>query len=266
MGMNSRIRSRSLRNLAAGAAVALAAFTPAASADVIEFSWNLTGDSAPTGVHQRTFTSAQSNPSSVLTARAYATGNNDGTGNIVARNLGLYSGGLGVSGGSDSTSSPNHSLDNVGVNDLILFEFASGGYNPKSITIGWKENDADIQLWVGGPNSAGLNLTTACGGTACDISDLASLGFSTPALEYTDLTVNVAKLLNTTLTGRYLLVAARFEGGEISGGDDDYMKISSLVAKVSRVPEPATAGLLLLGLAALGRSRKARQFAGERAS
>ena len=264
--MNSHIRSRSLRIVTAGAALALAAFTPAASADIIEFSWNLTGDSAPTGVHQRTFTSAQSNPSSVLTARAYATGNNDGTGNIVARNLGLYSGGLGVSGGTDSTSSPNHALDNVGVNDLILFEFAAGGYNPKSVTIGWKQGDADIQLWVGGPNSAGLNLVTACAGGNCDISELASMGFSVPALQYTDLAVGVPQLLSTTLTGRYLLVAARFEGGDISGGDDDYMKISSVVAKVSRVPEPATAGLLLLGLVALGRSRKAREIAGKRAS
>jgi hypothetical protein len=264
--MNSHSKSRSLRNLTAGAAIALAGFTPAASADVIEFSWNLTGNSAPT-VHQRTFSSVQNNPSSVLTARAYATSGTNGTGDIVTRNLGLYSGGLGVSGTtSDPNTSPNHSLDNVGPNDLILFEFAAGGYNPKSITIGWKENDADIQLWVGGPNSAGLNLTTACGGTACDISDLASLGFSTPALEYADLTVNVAKLLNTTLTGRYLLVAARFEGGSISGGDDDYMKISSIVAKVSKVPEPGAAGLLLLGLAALGRSRKTRKTAGERAS
>jgi hypothetical protein len=263
--MNSHIRSRSLRNLTAGASVALAAFTPAASADVIEFSWNLTGNSAPT-VHQRTFTSVQNSPSSLLTARAYATGGTDGTGNIVSRYLGLYSGGLGVSGGNDSTSSPNHALDNVGVNDLILFEFAAGGYNPKSVTIGWKQGDADIQIWVGGPNSAGLNLTNACAGGNCDISELASLGFSVPALQYTDLAVGVPRLLSTTLTGRYLLVAARFEGGEISGGDDDYMKISGLVAKVSRVPEPATAGLLLLALAALGRSRKARQIAGERAS
>ena len=263
--MNSHIKSRSLRNLTAGAAVALAAFTPAASADVIEFSWNLTGNSAPT-VHQRTFTSVQSNPSSLLTARAYATSGTDGTGNIVSRNLGVYSGGLGVSGGTDSTSSPNHSLDNVGVNDLILFEFGAGGYNPKSVTIGWKQGDADIQIWVGGPNSAGLNLTTACAGGNCDITELASIGFSVPALQYTDLAVGVPQLLNTTLTGRYLLLAARFEGGSISGGDDDYMKISSLVARVSHVPEPAAAGLLLIGLAALGRSRKARQIARERAS
>jgi len=262
--MSGKVGLGMLRNLTAGAALALASFAPPAAADVIEFSWNLTGNSAPT-VHERTFTSVQNSPSSILTARAYATGNDDGTGNIVARNLGLYSGGLGVSGGSDSTSSPNHSLDNVGANDLILFEFDAGGYNPRSITIGWKQGDADIQIWVGGPGSAGLNLATACAGGNCDVSELAAIGFSVPALEYADLAVNTPRLLSTTLTGRYLLVAPRFEGGAIPGGDEDYMKISSLVAMVSRVPEPATASLVLIALAALGRSRKARKPARARA-
>ena len=249
----------SLRNAVCTIAVLiLGAAVPAAAAP-ITFDWTTTTSGNGTGTNAgRSFTDTVGLVTSVLKARAYATTQTNGNGDLISRNLGIYSGGLGVHGTStdDPSTSPNHSLDSVGKNDLILFEFDSAAYNPQSISIGWKQGDADIQVWIGGPNIANLDLTNyaGCSG-ACTVSELDDIGFHTPALEYVDLALNTPRALNTTFTGRYMLVAARFEGGEISGGDDDYMKISLIVA-TTKVSEPGTYGLLLLGLFAAAFSRR----------
>lgn len=195
------------------------------------------------GTNELTFT-ATGFPSVLLKARAFWT--SSGTGSSTFSNSGatltIYgSNGFGLNNGSSDSSSPQHAVDNNGRKDFVLFEFSSNTFDPESFKIGYKDTDADIQFWLGNSNTAGLNLATACSG-ACSISGLAALGF-TALTSFSNVPTNTAQNFNTSLTGRYLLVA-----GNLSDSND-YFKISQVVA--ATVPEPASFALFGFGLAGL---------------
>ncbi|GAB1718392.1 MAG: hypothetical protein NTAFB09_01230 [Nitrosospira sp.] len=195
----------------------------------------------------------------VLKARAYSTNNDSGTGDFKKATINVYDGGIGVRNPdqSEENSSPNHSIDNYGRDDLVVFEFSSTTFSPESFMIGWKSGDADIRAWIGGDTlAAGYNFA----GTA--FSDLASLGFT--MFSFNNVAVDTVKNFNTDLTGRYLIFAPQpYNSG---GGDKnyDYFKISQIkgeyitVLPDTPVSEPGTLalmGIALAGLWAKGRRR-----------
>ena len=126
--------------------------------DTFTFSGSGSDSGSP---NTRTFTSAKG-----LTVKVRAFSRAKGTGIWSPAFVGLYSKGLGVTDSSEDGSEPSHSVDNVGRDNFLLFEFSQPVIVDRAF-LGWVSSDSDLNIWVG--NSTGLPL---------DDSVLSSFGFT----------------------------------------------------------------------------------------
>lgn len=251
------------------------AFSAALTWDILTCSTDC-NNLAPTGVapsiygNTRTYTSG----GQVLTVSAFATSNNDGTGNFVASYLGSYppTSGLGVNAPTGATpatqtgdgngSSNQHAVENSGRNDLIVFKFPNSNFIPLSVALSvfGAGGDTDITAYVGG--SGNLDFTTLSYAT------LAANGFT----QYTSANAAVdgtnsnrtagLNLSNLNLAGQYLVLGAK------NSDTDDQFKVGVITADIKpqggppQVAEPSS--LLLLGAGLLGISRRILRGRGTR--
>lgn len=190
----------------------------------------------------------------ILKARAYATNNNNGSGEFEEATIAVYNGGIGVRNPDQWTEWfwPQHGVDSYGRNDLVVFEYASE-YKSTGFEIGWKFFDSDIRAWVGGEDlGAGYNFE------GVKFADLAGLGFTSE--NFNNVPINTQRSLDSDATGLYLILTPRHY--------NDFFKISQITGErgivvpppppdpQNPVPEPGTAALLGIALAGFWANRR----------
>ncbi len=196
---------------------------PSGGVDVtVDFGFNVTttgvcenmfleGNTATSGTAGNTITFT----SGAISAKASAY-SRDSAGAWRTAYLGRYAGGLGVTDGSEGTGSGNsHTVDNIGRNNYILFEF-SQLVTVTSAFIGYVSGDSDLRVWVGTVNDP-FNLHY-------DLSDsfLSNLGFTEVSLGGS--TTRTANFNAGKVAGNVFVIAANT--GESS--PNDQFKVAEL--------------------------------------
>lgn len=187
-------------------------------------------------------------------------------------NMFRYDGyGLGISTTNESTSNPQHTVDNSGNTEAFLINFGSQNFALNELSLGYIYNDADVSIlrYTGttAPTLSASNVSNLKNTTGWEfVGNYGNLSTATP------LTFNNT---GTVKTASWWLVSAynsAYSGLAPSGNlsnSDDYFKLSGFGASIvtpppapnTSVPEPGTFALLgvaVLGFAAARRKSKAK--------
>jgi hypothetical protein len=193
-----------------------------------------------------------------LTMNAYA---NTGSGaKFAAAKLGDYSSsGFGVSASGETTTSPQHAMDNSGNLELMLMKFDSS-IALTSLQAGWWSNDSDVSVlaYTGNGNA----LTDLTGATE---STLLSTGWTLVG-NYANIATNATTINAGAISSSYWIVSAYSSsfGGGFDPALKDYLKIKQVAGNFTcvnsndpsctppppGVPEPVS--LALVGVALVG--------------
>lgn len=177
--------------------------------------------------------------------------------------------GVGITSSNESTTSPQHAIDNYGATEALLINFGSADFALNQLLIGWAYSDADISiLRYTGTQAPTLGAST-----------VASLKNAT-GWEWVGDYANTGSVLNfnngsDVKTASWWLVSAynsAYSGTAASGNltnNNDYFKLSGFAGTVvpattpttpgTSVPEPGTFalfGVALLGFVAARRKSK----------
>ena len=205
-----------------------------------------------------------------VTASAWS--NTGSGGDLQTGTLNLYSGGLGVTNQGESGTPPNHSTDNSGYIDSILFDFGGDAVDLSDVSVGWWYNDSDISVLA----YTGSGDPTADLGAGNTYNDLLGSGWSlvgnydnvgqnggTATVNPDDVSSSywLIGALNTDLTSTS---CSSYSYSYSTSNCSDYVKIYALAGDTgngggtppSQVPVPGTLALFGLGLLLTGLRRR----------
>ena len=173
-------------------------------------------------------------------------------------------------------NAPQHAIDNNGVDDILVVDFGSTGWDVNSFSLGYTCNASTgasagtvaVEAWLGGASGTAINFATEKFSTDQDLNAVPIVGgFTRLTLNNDPSGVGTITAPSTTPTGRYLVLTGALGAGTINGvavnGYSDAFKVSQIVASQTTVPPsvpiPGSLPLIALGLVALRFAR--RRFA-----
>ncbi|MDO6416047.1 PEPxxWA-CTERM sorting domain-containing protein [Sphingomonas sp. BIUV-7] len=254
--MTSRIQGLAIA--ATAAAIAIAA--PAAATS---FVFNTTGNN--TTVSSKVFSSTVAG--TTLNVRVSAWQAVDKAGNtdlddIQSASLGLWDGGLGVtgylngsSGSSESTAGNHHQIDNIGNVDFIMLQFDKA----VSLTSIYRNvydlegvkgaDDSDAAYWADTGKAIGTDWTAVYPLSGLDVSEKL----------WTEIAGNSSDG-SAVLTGTVPTASVWLVGASFLATRNDGFKISSLTVSYTppAVPETATWAMMVMGFGAVGAGLRRR--------
>lgn len=217
---------------------------------------------------------------SVITMTAYSTPtlqtgggtspteNNGVNGNWLNAQIAIYGGsGVGITNSVQPASAdanvPQHAIDNRGVDDVLVVDFGSAGWDVSTFSLGYicemaattnssdvptclGTNSVNVDAWIGGSSAINFNTVSFSGNDAA-----ATLPGFTPLVFTPDPGGSGLRTETTAATGRYLVIT-----GSLAGFKDAF-KITNVTAGQpggpggGTAPLPGTVWLFGLGLLAM---------------
>lgn len=206
-----------------------------------------------------------------LTASATAISAPNATAGALTATTAYYSGGLGVRTSGESTTAPQHAVDNNGAIESVLFSFSDGlagspaadKVNLNTVSFGYASGDSDFSVYAYTASGVGNPLGKT-------YSNLTSNGWTLIGHYAGGSAAGSYGIANVVYSSYWLVGAYNGVGGSLSKGND-YFKLAGLTGNrcpttpgalpascistppVGAVPEPGTLLLMAAGMFGLYR-------------
>lgn len=263
---------KKLSGLTLLACLTMGAALPAAA----QVTWNYANTCAVTNGPQSTCTPSAGN-TLVTTALAAASGAQYALATLTNQG----GSGIGITAPGESTTPPQHSIDNNGYHELVLLDFGTNLVTLQSIATGWSNTDTDVSIlrWTGGttpPTMDVYNMATngiASGWALVKSGDLDVGKTANSSGDFSGGTLTTGLTVNAANSSSWWLVSSYF-GSNATNLDkgNDYFKLLSVTAKCvsntaggacgtpppTHVSEPGSLGLAAAALFGLAWTRRRR--------
>lgn len=259
---------RPIRFLAVATAFAFtiaASIAPVAASTTINFPMTSGGTGSASG---RVFTVTVGSTTVKVRVTGWSTTGTSNSSTVSKGGVNVYSNGLGVTDTGEDSSSPNHTVDNSGRKDFLIFQFdqpvelESAKFT--TYNMGSTRTDGDATIAYGSSATNWMTDLLASSSTYGTLSTVFGNSFTASNVPSTSGQTAVNRALNlTNNSGNIWLIGSSFSNPAENCGEKknelclDGFKLSQVA--VSAVPEPSTWMMMLLGFGFVGYSMRRRK-------